>query len=209
MSRATILIGVAAGVAVIAIAVVGWLTLGGGGHSSAMHDSADHAAMMGDASTGAGMTDAAFVAGMIPHHEGAVEMAQVVLDRSTRPALRAFAEQIIAAQDAEIATMKGWQADGTVAKADAGDMDGMMHGDMSHEDMMGGMSADDLKSADDVDKAFLAAMIPHHEGAVMMAEMVKAGSPNPQVAKLADDIIAAQEREIAQMRQWQQEWYGQ
>ena len=204
MSRTTILIGVAAGVAVIAIAVVGWLTLGGGGHSSGMHDAADHAAMMDGASTGAPLTDAAFVAGMIPHHEGAVEMAQVVLDRGTRPELRAFAEQIIAAQDAEIATMRGWQDDGTVAKADAGDM-----GDMSHEDMMGGMSADDLKSADDVDKAFLAAMIPHHEGAVMMAEMVKAGSPNPQVAKLADDIIAAQEREIAQMRQWQQEWYGQ
>ena len=125
-------------------------------------------------------------------------LAQVVLDRSTRPELRALAEDIIASQSAEIEQLRGWQADGTVAEADAGHMDSMMHG----------MSADDLRSADDVDKAFIDAMIPHHESAVVMAEQVKAQTDTPEIAELADAIIAAQEREIDQMRQWRDEWYG-
>jgi uncharacterized protein (DUF305 family) len=58
------------------------------------------------------------------------------------------------------------------------------------------------------DATFVAGMIPHHQSAVMMAEQVKAQTDNPAVAKLADGIIAAQEREIAQMREWRADWYG-
>lgn len=52
--------------------------------------------------------DVAFMAGMIPHHQGAIDMAKVVLEHGKDPKTRAMAEQIIKTQAAEIAEMEGW-----------------------------------------------------------------------------------------------------
>lgn len=57
-----------------------------------------------------GNPDVDFVAGMIPHHQGAVDMAQIVLEYGTDPEVRKFAEGVVAAQEAEITWMKGWLA---------------------------------------------------------------------------------------------------
>lgn len=90
-----------------------------------------------------------------------------------------------------------------------GGMDGpmSMEGDAAHQDLMDGMDAmnSDMMAggtATDIDVAFVCSMIPHHRGAIDMAKAELAHGDDPWARQLAEDIIAAQEKEIADMLRW-------
>jgi uncharacterized protein (DUF305 family) len=92
----------------------------------------------------------------------------------------------------------------------------MYHSQMGHsmpmsEEMRSSMMMNpDLGAADaEFDLRFINAMIPHHEGAVTMAQEALEKSNRPEVKQLAQTIIDAQQPEIQQMQQWKQQWYGQ
>ena len=67
-------------------------------------------------------------------------------------------------------------------------------------------SLEDLENAEDFDREFIRAMIPHHEMAIMMAQMVLNTANKPEIRALAENVIAAQTTEINQMRQWNEAW---
>jgi uncharacterized protein (DUF305 family) len=149
--------------------------------------------------------DLEFLRGMVPHHEEAVEMARLVPDRTDRPELNELAEDIIAAQEAEIAQMEQLLADAGADRDGAGhDMDGMngMEGMMGEEEMerLAGLEGVEF------DLAFVDMMIAHHEGAITASERVIAEGQNPQVRQLAEEIIAEQRAEIDQMTTWREQW---
>ena len=149
--------------------------------------------------------DQHFIVQMIPHHEGAIAMANIALERSKRPEILSLAKGIIEAQEREINDMKSWYQDwyGSLPPEWGGGM-GMMQ--------MGGMEGDvdELAAAADADfdREFILQMIPHHEMAIVMAQMLAASTERPEMKQLADNIITSQSREIDMMRSWLGSWYG-
>ncbi|MFF5228956.1 DUF305 domain-containing protein [Dactylosporangium sp. NPDC000521] len=153
--------------------------------------------------------DSIFVRMMIPHHEQAVEMAALAQTKATDPDVRQLAAKMGAAQQAEIATMRGWLA----AWGQPTTMpSGMMPHDMPSGMMPSGMpmmpgtmtSADmaKLKAAtgSDFDRQFLQMMITHHQGAIVMAQGETAHGTNPDAKALAARIEKTQQAEIVAMQ---------
>jgi uncharacterized protein (DUF305 family) len=149
--------------------------------------------------------DVLFAQGMIPHHEQAVEMAALALDPAAGAGaeIQALATEIQAAQDPEIDLMTQW-LQGWGQPMDMPGMEGM--DDMAGmEGMDGMMSAEDMDnlatlSGAEFDTAWVEMMIAHHEGAIAQAQTVQAAGSNPDVLLLAEQIIAAQQAEIDQMK---------
>ena len=153
--------------------------------------------------------DRHFIEQMIPHHDGAVAMAKLALEKSKRTEIKTLATAIIEGQTKEIQNMRVWYKDWfgkDVPKVSAGMMGGGM---MSQSGMhMGGQEdMTILENATDFDKAFLEAMIPHHQLALMMVRMLEAGSNRPEMLQLTKNITTSQSKEIQQMQGWYTEWY--
>ncbi|MBW4533531.1 MAG: DUF305 domain-containing protein [Pleurocapsa minor HA4230-MV1] len=154
--------------------------------------------------------DLRFIDGMLMHHQGAVNMAEDALSKSQRPEIKKLAQDIIAAQNREISQMKEWRT-AWYPKADSTPM--AYHSQMGHtmamtdEQKQAMMMSMDLGTGDaEFDLRFINAMVPHHEGALVMAEDALSKSQRPEVKKLAQDILTSQQQEIEQMNQWRKDW---
>ncbi len=156
-----------------------------------------------------GSIDKHFIEQMIPHHDGAVAMAQLALQKSKRPEIKTLATAIIEGQTKEIENMNGWYKDWFGKNVPDGSTAMMGGGMMSESGMhMGGTEEISLlENATDFDKAFIEAMIPHHQMAITMAEMLESGTSRPEMLQLAKNITASQSKEIQDMQGWYQEWY--
>ena len=157
---------------------------------------------------GASVTESAFLKGMIPHHESAVEMAELAVDRGEHPEAKMLAREIVQAQTSEIVQME------KIYERLTGEEilpDPVAHKDLGLSQAEAGMhegGAAMLERANAFDKAFIDAMIPHHQGAVRQARIVLEETDDGELRELADAIVEAQSREIAQMNRWRKRWYG-
>ena len=146
-----------------------------------------------------GNADVDFARGMIPHHQGAIDVSEIVLTYGKDAEVKKLAVAIIAAQKTEIAKMTAWlgRNAGLPASTDAAainkaftDVNMKMHTDMT------------MSFTGNVDADFIKGMIPHHEGAVAMAKILLQFGKDAELRKLADDVVRTQNEEITMMRAW-------
>jgi len=150
--------------------------------------------------------DLQYLDSMIHHHNGAVAMAKMVLGKTERPELKAFAQKIIDDQTKEIGFMQQLRDQWYAGKPPAVNMEmpGMIGG-------MKMMNSNHMREMDEMeaphfDLHFLNMMIAHHEGAVVMSNDALKKGEHPEIKQLAQRILDAQRPEIEQMKKWQTSW---
>lgn len=142
--------------------------------------------------------DKTFLPLMTAHHQSAVAMAEEALKKAQHTEIKDLSKNIISTQNAEMTKMNQWFTNWFPGE------------NFSHND--GGMGAHmmqmlSVKNGAEFDMEFLRLMIAHHRDGVMMAKMATTNAAHAEVKNLAQSIITAQEKEIAQMQKWQQDWF--
>jgi uncharacterized protein (DUF305 family) len=166
----------------------------GGGHSST---STSTTAPSTSPSADRNDADIAFATGMIPHHQQAVEMAELATERTITPEIKSLAARIQAAQQPEIDQMTAWlKAWGAPLPAGGHAGHGAMPGMMTDEQM------NQLRQAagSEFERQFIVMMIEHHQGAVEMARTELNSGQNAEAKALAQRIIEDQQAEITKMQ---------
>lgn len=134
---------------------------------------------------------------MLQHHQGAVDMANLQISKGTNITLKEFSRKVIADQQKEITFMGEFISGNDTAKSNntAAFKTAM---DASMQSMM----STDTKIYNDIDKDFVAQMIPHHQSAVDMAKAYLQYGNNASLKKLSQDIVNSQSREIDWLKEW-------
>ena len=140
-------------------------------------------------------TDVTFARSMIPHHQQAVEMAEMAGTRASSTEVKQLAARIEAGQGPEIETMQGWLKNWGASETESASGDSMT-GMMSDDDMTTLRKA----TGPEFDTMFLTMMIGHHDGAIEMANTEQVKGKNAEALALARDIEDAQTSEIGEMK---------
>ena len=146
-------------------------------------------------------SDERFIDAMVPHHQGAIDMAEVALENAEHPELLQLAQNVISTQQAEIEELR------SIKEQEFGTSEVPTQMSPEEMEMMGMEDPAELANQRPFDEAFINAMIPHHESAIEMAQVALEESENPRIRELASSIVEDQEAEIAQMTEWRREWY--
>lgn len=172
-------------------------------HSTTDHSTMDHATMKSSPDAASADHDLQFIDTMIAHHQGAVDMAKMIPQKAENNELKALGVDIVTSQEKEIAEMLSWREKWFAGKSAAINMEMKgMSDSMKGMDMtkLGGLSG----KAFDIE--FAKQMIPHHEGAVVMAREALERSNRDEIKRLSNEIIKAQQAEIDKMNSWIKEW---
>ena len=138
-----------------------------------------------------------FMTTMIDHHQMAIDMSQICLDKVAHPELRSMCKQIIAAQSQEITTMQSWLQDWY----------GVSHSpSMSTGNMKSMSRLQDLQGAD-FEITFMRTMTRHHWAAVREAGKCVENAYHKELVSLCDGIVSGQLAEIRQLNTWLCQWY--
>ena len=138
-----------------------------------------------------------FMMGMIDHHEMAIQMAQICLDKAVHEELRQTCEEIIAAQRAEQQQMQTWLSQWYGISYQPQ----MKPGDMRMMERLASLSGAEFEIE------FMEMMIRHHRKAVREGEQCVRKAYHHELIEMCHDIIAAQTAEIQQFEQWLCQWY--
>ncbi|MFE1099959.1 DUF305 domain-containing protein [Nocardiopsis alba] len=167
--------------------------------------------------------DVTYLVMMIEHHSQALEMTDLVEERYERDGIERIADRIAAAQGPEITAMESWLEENVFGPARENpahqnfcglEGDGSHHSgdgdipecdlEVDHDEMQGMVSDEDMErladaEGDDFDRLFVELMTAHHEGAVSMAVDALSEGKDQTVMRMANDLIAEQNTEIARM----------
>ena len=159
--------------------------------------------------------DTMFAQMMIPHHQQAVQMSEVMLAKDDLdPDVEELANKVVAAQGPEIDQLKNMlETWGEPTSMESGGMEGMDHGSDSGAGMEGMMTEEqmqELEAAEGTEAAemYLTMMTAHHRGAIDMAQEEVAEGQNPQAIEMAQKVIEDQEAEIQEMDRLLQQIQG-
>jgi uncharacterized protein (DUF305 family) len=150
-----------------------------------------------------GSPEVGFARDMALHHSQAVNMAQLLYDRTENPALRSIALDIMLTQQDQIGQMGGWLDIWGLPKV--GVTLPMIWMDMGTDGLMPGMATDEqiealrASSGVDADRLFIQLMIVHHQAGIHMAESILERTNNLAVETLAQSILRSQQIEIDEM----------
>jgi len=188
------LIGISAAAIVVLAAGCGGDGDGGDDHAGAGTTAADHSQRK---DSGHNEQDMSFAQAMIPHHQQAVEMADLAATQATDAKVKDLAGRIKDAQDPEIKQLTG-MLDQWGAAMDGG----MDHGGSDHGGMMtdGDMQRLEKATGAAFDRMWIQMMIKHHQGAIDMAGTELESGDNADAKKLAQQIMDAQQDEITEMQ---------
>ena len=149
--------------------------------------------------------DRLFIANMIAHHQGAVDMATLAQQRAAHQELKQLATAIVTDQSREIEQLLAWQRQWGYPPTSGANM--VEHSAMGMSDEMARMGSELAgTTGDEFDRAFLELMIEHHRSAIAMAQPGASNAHHEEIKQLSGAITAAQSNEITRMQQWQRDW---